>query len=232
MKNRKLIFAVIALLLAAALLLGTSACDRIVGPRGNNNANANKNSGSESTDDPRYVKQAGQGMSEYDIDNRFETYCTPMCFAIEYYGGKGLDYVAGQEIELDGHTWAPSALAMFDTLESIESYVDMFFTGGFLKDLRTTAGMEGDEYAPRYRDVDGKLYVRTDEPNESLMFSIDLDTFTIVSNTEEEIKFTVDATLNGGLYELRIIMSPVGESGWKISYWYPEPKDSSSESSN
>ena len=218
MKNRKIIFAVIALLLAAALLLGASACDKLVGPRGNN-ANTNKNNGSESTDDPRYVKQPGQGMSEYDIYTRFETYCTPMCFAIEYYGGKGLDYIAEQEIELDGHTWAPSALAMF-------------FTGGFLSDLRTIAGMEGDEYPPRYRDVDGKLYVRTDEPNESLMFYPDIDTFTVVANTEEEIKFTVDATYNGKLYELRIIMSPVGESGWKISYWYPEPKDSSSEISN
>ena len=51
-------------------------------------------------------------------------------------------------------------------------------------------------------------------------------------NTEDEIKFTVDARLDDTLYELRVILSPVGENAWKMSYWYPEPKDSSSGSSN
>ena len=228
MKNRKLIFTVIALLLAAALLIGASACDKIVGDgkRGQQAVDTT------STEDPRFIKQPGEGMSEYDVYSYFERCYYPACFAIQYYGGKGLDYVESEEIELDGHTWAPSAVSTFSTLEEMESYVEMFFTGGFLDDLKRTAGMSDDsDVVPRYRDIDGKLYVRTDEQNESLMFRPDLDTFELVENTEERIKFTCDATLNDKTYELRIILSPVGQ-GWKMSYWYPESKDQSSESSN
>ncbi len=225
----KILKRLVPLLLTAALLFSLAACDRIVGPRGNDN---NRNASSQGSEDPRFVKQPGQGMSEYDVYSYFETCYYPACWAVEYYGGKGLDYVESETIELDGHTWAPSALSTFQTLESITSYVEMFFTGGFLDDLKRAAGMSDDsDVVPRYRDVDGKLYVRTDEPNESTFFSIDLSTFTMVENIEEQIKFTVDAALDGKLYELRVILSPVGENGWKMSYWYPEAKDTSSESS-
>ncbi|MBQ6552249.1 MAG: hypothetical protein IJL83_01325 [Clostridia bacterium] len=225
----KILKRLVPLLLIAALLFSLAACDRIVGPRGKDN---NRNTSSQSTEDPRFVKQPGQGMSEYDVYSYFENCYYPACWAVEYYGGKGLDYVESETIELDGHTWAPSAVSTFQTLESMTSYVEMFFTGGFLDNLKHAAGMSGDsDVVPRYRDVDGKLYVRTDEPNESMFFSIDLDTFTMVENTEEQIKFTVDAALDGKLYELRVILSPYGESGWKMSYWYPEEKDASSESS-
>ena len=217
---------ILAILAVVAIAFSLASCDRIVGPRDNN---ADKNTGSESTDDPRFVKQPGAGMSEYDVYSYFERCATPACWAVQYYGGSGLQYLESGTIELDGHTWAPSAISTFDTLDSMESYVEMFFTGGFLSDLKRTAGMSDDsDVVPRYRDVDGKLYVRTDEPNESLLFYPDLDTFEIVENTEEEIKFTVDATLNDKTYELRVILSPVGE-GWKMSYWYPESKDPSSE---
>lgn len=227
--KRKPIFAIIAALLTAALLFSLAACDRIVGPRGKDN---NRNASSQGSEDPRFVKQPGQGMSEYDVYSYFETCYYPACWAVEYYGGKGLDYVESETIELDGHTWAPSALSTFQTLESITSYVEMFFTGGFLDKLKRAAGMSDDsDVVPRYRDVDGKLYVRTDEPNESTFFNIDLSAFKVIENTEEQIKFTVDATLDGKLYELRVILSPVGENGWKMSYWYPEAKDSSSGSS-
>ena len=225
----KILKRLIPLLLVAALALALASCDRIVGPRGNNNAN--KNTGSESTDDPRYIKQPGAGMSEYDVYSYFERCYYPACFAVQYYGGSGLEYVESETIERDGHTWAPSAISTFQTLSEMESYVEMFFTGGFLDDLKRVAGMSDDsDVAPRYRDIDGKLYVRTDEPNDPMMFHPDLDTLTVVGNTEEEIKFTVDAELNGKTYELRVIMSPVGQ-GWKMSYWYPEAKDASSESS-
>lgn len=229
--KRKPIFAIIAALLTAALLFSLAACDRIVGPRGNNNAN--NNNGSQSTDDPRFVKQPGEGMSEYDVYSYFETCYYPACFAVQYYAGSGLEYIESETVELDGHTWAPSAVSTFQTLESMTSYVEMFFTGSFLDNLKRVAGMSDDsDVVPRYRDIDGKLYVRTDEPNEPMMFHPDLDTFELVENTEEQIKFTVDAELNGKNYELRVIMSPFGESGWKMSYWYPEAKDASSESSN
>ena len=226
----KILKRLVPLLLTAALLLGASACDRIVGPRGNNNANTNKNTGAESTDDPRYIKQPGAGMSEYDVYSYFERCYYPACFAVQYYGGSGLEYVESETIERDGHTWAPSAISTFRTLSEMESYVEMFFTGGFLDDLKRVAGMSDDsDVAPRYRDIDGKLYVRTDEPNDPMMFHPDLDTLTVIGNTEEEIKFTVDAELNGKTYELRVIMSPVGQ-GWKMSYWYPEAKENSSSS--
>ena len=229
--KRKPIFAIIAALLVAALALALASCDRIVGPRENGNQK-NRNTSSQSTDDPRFVKQPGEGMSEYDTYCYFERCATPACWAVEYYGGKGLDYVESETIELDGHTWAPSAVSTFQPLENMTSYVDMFFTGSFLADLKRSAGMSDDsDVVPRYRDVDGKLYVRTDDPQESLLFHPDLDTFTMVENTEEQIKFTVDAMLNGTVYELRIILSPFGENGWKMSYWYPEAKDASSESS-
>ena len=222
---------IIPLLLALTLAFGAAACDRIVGPRGN--GNNNRRASSESTDDPRYIKQPGQGMSEYDAYSYFERCYYPAAWAVEYYAGKGLDYVEAETIELDGHTWAPSAVSTFETLESMTSYVEMFFGGSFLDDLKRVAGMSDDsEAVPRYRDVDGKLYVRTDEPNDPLFFNINLDTFTMVENTEEAIKFTVDARVDGELYELRVILSPVTETGWKMTYWYPEKKDSSSGSSN
>ena len=222
----KILKRLIPLLLVAALALALASCDRIVGPR-NNDQQRNNNTASQSTDDPRYIKQPGAGMSEYDVYSYFERCYYPACFAVQYYAGSGLDCDESKAIELDGHTWAPSAVSTFQTLESMTSYVEMFFTGGFLDDLKRTAGMSEDsEVAPRYRDVDGKLYVRTDEPNESLMFHPDLDTLTVVENTEEQIKFTVDAELNGTTYELRVILSPFGESGWKMSYWYPETKTS------
>ena len=227
----KILKRLIPLLLIAALALALASCDRIVGPRENGNQK-NRNTSSQSTDDPRFIKQPGEGMSEYDTYRYFERCATPACWAVEYYGGKGLDYVESETIELDGHTWAPSAVSTFQTLENMTSYVDMFFTGGFLDDLKRAAGMSDDsDVVPRYRDVDGKLYVRTDEPNDTLFFNINLDTFTMVENTEEAIKFTVDARLDEELYELRVILSPVSETGWKMSYWYPEKKDDSSQSS-
>ena len=227
MTIRKRIFAILAVV---AIAFSLASCDRIVGPRNNGN---NRNTSSQSTDDPRYVKQPGQGMSEYDVYSYFERCYYPAAWAVEYYGGKGLDYVEAESVELDGHTWAPSAVSTFETLDSMTSYVEMFFTGSFLADLKRVAGMSDEsDVVPRYRDIDGKLYVRTDEPNDPLFFNIDLGSFTMVSNTEDEIKFTVDARLDDTLYELRVILSPVGENAWKMSYWYPEPKDSSSGSSN
>ena len=228
MTIRKRIFAILAVV---AIAFSLASCDRIVGPRGN--GDNNRNTSSQSTDDPRYVKQPGQGMSEYDVYSYFERCYYPAAWAVEYYGGKGLDYVEAESVELDGHTWAPSAVSTFETLDSMTSYVEMFFTGSFLADLKRVAGMSDEsDVVPRYRDIDGKLYVRTDEPNDPLFFNIDLGSFTMVSNTEDEIKFTVDARLDDTLYELRVILSPVGENAWKMSYWYPEPKDSSSGSSN
>ena len=135
----KILKRLVPLLLTAALLFSLAACDRIVGPRGNNNANTNKNTGSESTDDPRYIKQPGAGMSEYDVYSYFERCYYPACFAVQYYGGSGLEYVESETIERDGHTWAPSAISTVQTLSEMESYVEMFFTGGFLDEGGTLA---------------------------------------------------------------------------------------------
>ena len=219
---------VLLLLVCAALALCAVGCDRIVGPNaGKNNPGRTGSSSSESSVDPLHSVAEGEGMSQYDIHEFFGTYGMPFCTAINYFGGEGTPYNSKQIIEDNGVHWAPTT-TIYETLADLENYASVFFGGSFLSDLRTVAGLEGDDYPPRYRDINGKLYIRTDDLNEPLKFDLDSKTIEVVSNTVNEVKLTIDGTLNDKPCQVRVILSRTKDAGWHITYFVPDMTGDSS----
>lgn len=226
---KKFLKTFLPILLCFTLLLAVCGCDRIVGPQHGPKPPDNTKPTVPQSSDPRFSKQEGQGMSEYDIYSFISTYALPICTAIDYYAGDGMPYNEADITLYDGCHWAPVNNPYYPTLAELEHYVATFFAGGFLDDLRKSAGLAGKNATPRYADIGGKLHIMTDNLPAPARFILKYDAIKTVSNTEKEIKVTVDGIYNDKNVNIRLILTSTNE-GWRITYWAADPIDAASSS--
>lgn len=214
---------VIALIAVMAFTL-FAGCDRILGKTGNS-----KTVQSSSEQDPRFVQQPGQGMSEYDAYSYVENIMYPACVAIDYYAGKGMPYSENDRVTEGGIEYARVNSSFANTLEDLERYASNFFGGEFFSNLKDSAKLDSE--TPKYKDIDGVLYINVSEQYEDSLFTMYTDTFAIVENTESAIKFTMEGDIYGERMLSKIILTNEN-GGWRITYWNPESLEDESGSAD
>lgn len=223
MKNsvKRLFLCALALLLTVAFC----GCDRIVGLRGEQKS-------SSSSFDSRYDKTPDQGMAPYDVYSYYQNAYMAQCYLMNFCAGSGAPIVEDDTVKDGDITYARCNTNFFKTAKEFEDLLKLFFDGEFLKKLQENAGI-GDPN-PKYKDFNGVAYMRTDTIGDEMSFKMDSNTFEIVENTVDCIKYTVngkytygDATIDA---QHRIILDKINGS-WRTTYWMIDDLAQSSSSS-
>ena len=159
-------------------------------------------------------------MAPYDIYSRFQNVYMAQCYLMNFCAGEGTPIIEDDTVKDGDLTYARCNTSFFQTTKEFEDLLKLFFGGEFLKKLQENAGI-GDTN-PKFKDFNGVAYMRTDTIGEPIKFTMDFDTFEIVENTVDCIKFTINGTYTYGETvtdaQNRIIFDKI-DGSWRTTYW-------------